>query len=57
MTEVRLDESQTMTHMWHLMKEVEYLKTQLKPQDTGNLHTAINVIENRILDILKNDKV
>jgi len=31
-----------------LEEEVEYLKTLLKPHDTGHLHTTISVLENRI---------
>ena len=34
-----------------LKSEVEVLKTRLKPQDTGNLHTAIAVLEERIAEL------
>ena len=34
-----------------LKSEVEGLKTRLKPQDTGNLHTAIAVLEERIAEL------
>ena len=34
-----------------LKSEIEVLKTRLKPQDTGNLHTAIAVLEERIAEL------
>jgi len=34
-----------------LKTEVELLKTRLKPQDTGNLYTAIAVLEDRIAEL------
>ena len=34
-----------------LETEVELLKTRLKPQDTGRLSTAINVLEERIEEL------
>ena len=34
-----------------LKSEVEVLKTRLKPQDTGNLHTAIAMLEERIAEL------
>ena len=38
-----------------LKSEVEVLKSRLKPQDTGNLYTAIDVMEERIAE-LEGDK-
>ena len=34
-----------------LQDEIEVLKSRLKPHDTGHLHTAISVIQNRIKEI------
>ena len=34
-----------------LKSEVEVLKSRLKPQDTGNLYTAIVVLEDRIKEL------
>ena len=34
-----------------LKSEVEVLKSRLKPQDTGNLYTAIAVLEERIKEL------
>tara|TARA_R100001594_G_scaffold29494_1_gene54987 strand:+ start:220 stop:384 length:165 start_codon:yes stop_codon:yes gene_type:complete len=38
-----------------LKSEVEVLKSRLQPQDTGNLYTAIAVMEERIAE-LEGDK-
>jgi hypothetical protein len=35
-----------------LRKEVEILTSRLEPQDTGHLHTAINVINSRIDEMI-----
>jgi hypothetical protein len=34
-----------------LKSEVEVLKSRLQPQDTGNLYTAIAVLEERIKEL------
>ena len=34
-----------------LMEEIAVLKSRLKDHDTGNLQTAINVLENRIQEL------
>ena len=38
-----------------LKSEVEVLKSRLKPQYTGNLYTAIAVLEERIRELEKDD--
>ena len=38
-----------------LMEEIAILKSRIKPQATGHLYTAINVIEERIFEL--QDKV
>ena len=38
-----------------LKSEIEVLKSRLKPQDTGNLYTAIAVLEERIRELEKDD--
>ena len=40
-----------MDHMFALMNEVKELVTRLKPRDTGHIHTAINVINDRVEEI------
>lgn len=34
-----------------LKSEIEVLRTRLKPQDTGELYTAISVLERRIKEL------
>ena len=34
-----------------LQDEIEILKSRLEPHDTGHLHTAISVIEDRIAEL------
>ena len=38
-----------------LMEEIAILKSRIKPQATGHLYTAINVIEERVFEL--QDKV
>jgi hypothetical protein len=40
-------------HMLALEREIEYLRTQLKHEDTGHIHTAIAVLEFRVKIMLK----
>ena len=37
--------------MEHLVREVENLRTRIQPHDTGHIHTAISVMENRISEL------
>ncbi len=41
----------SLEHLIHLVREVEELKDRVQPVDTGNIITAINVLENRISEI------
>lgn len=34
-----------------LMEEIAHAKSQLQPQDTGHIHTAINWMESRVEQI------
>ncbi len=34
-----------------LMEEIAFAKSQLQPQDTGHIHTAINWMERRVEEI------
>ena len=38
-------------HMFALMEEVKILISRLRPEDTGHLHTAIGVLNNRVDEI------
>ena len=40
-----------MNHMFVLMDEVKELITRLQPHDTGHIHTAINVLNDRVDEI------
>ena len=40
-------------HMLALKREVAILTTMLQPQDTGHIHTTINMLEDRIQDLYK----
>lgn len=35
-------------HAQVLLREIEILKTQLEPEGTGHIHTAIAVLEHRV---------
>ena len=51
MSNIWEDKSFMLTHMEHLVREVETLRARLQPHDTGHIHTAINVMENRISEL------
>ena len=40
-----------MDHMFALMDEVRVLVGRLKPRDTGHIHTAINVLNDRVEEL------
>ena len=40
-----------MNHMLALMEEVRVLVGRLEPHDTGNIHTAVNVLNDRVEEI------
>ena len=39
------------TRLTILKEEIELLKEQIRPHDTGHIHTAISVLNNQISDI------
>jgi len=39
-------------HVLALMTEIQVLRSRIEPTDTGHLHTAINVLEERIQELL-----
>jgi len=47
-----INKKETIETIKVLRKEVEVLTTRLEPHDTGHLHTAINVINSRIDELL-----
>ena len=44
---------QLIMHKVALLKEIEFLKTQLRDHDTGHIRTTISVLEERVEDIGK----
>lgn len=40
-----------LVHKYSLMREIEFLKTQIRDHDTGHIRTAINVLEDRVKEI------
>ncbi len=44
---------QKLEHMCSLKKEVEVLKTMIRPHDTGHIYTTISTLEDRIKTIYK----
>ena len=42
-----------MEHIIHLIREIDYLRTQIQPHDTGHIHTTINTLEHRVEDLMR----
>jgi len=40
-------------HLNSLLAEIEVLRSRFEPTDTGHLRTAVNVLEERVQEILK----
>ena len=54
MSNIWEDRTFVMSHMEHMVREVEHLRTMIKEHDTGHIHTAISVMENRISEMRDN---
>ena len=39
------------TYIAVLKAEVEHLKSQLQPHDTGHIHTTVNVLQKRVEEV------
>lgn len=48
-----MSRSKELNHLVHLKDEINYLKSLLRPEDTGHIHTTISVLENRVEEITK----
>ena len=48
-----MSRSKMLNHYRMLIDEINHLKTLLKPEDTGHIHTTINVLEERIEELHK----
>lgn len=46
-----MSRSKELNHLVHLKDEINYLKSLLRPEDTGHIHTTISVLENRVEEI------
>ncbi len=46
-----MSRSKELNHLVHLKDEINYLKSLLKPEDTGHIHTTIGVLEQRVEEI------
>ena len=42
-----------MQHASALMDEIDFLRLQIKPHDTGHIYTAISVLESRVEKLLE----
>ncbi len=40
-------------HLQALLSEIEILRSRFEPTDTGHLRTAVNVLEDRVKEILE----
>ena len=47
----KMNKKELMNHMFSLVSEVNFLKTLLQPEDTGHIHTTIDMLDSRIDDI------
>lgn len=40
-----------MEHIVHLIREIDYLRTQIRPHDTGHIYTTISTLEDRVEEL------
>ena len=48
-----MSRSKDLNHLVHLKDEINELKTRIRPEDTGHIHTTISVLEERVEEITK----
>ena len=46
-----MSRSKELNHLVHLKDEINHLRSLLKPEDTGHIHTTIGVLEERVEEI------
>ena len=46
-----VERKEKMDYMMFLIQEIGVLKSRIKPQATGHLHTAVNVLQGRVQEI------
>ena len=49
----KMSRSKELNHLVHLKDEINELKSRLRPEDTGHIHTTISVLEERVEEITK----
>ena len=47
----KMSRSKELNHLVHLKDEINELKTRIRPEDTGHIHTTIGVLEERVEEI------
>ena len=40
-------------HMITLMREIQFIKSRIEPQDCGHMHTTVSFLESRVEEIKK----
>ena len=48
-----MSRSKDLNHLVHLKDEINELKTRIRPEDTGHIHTTISVLEGRVEELTK----
>ena len=48
-----MNSKEKLDHLCSLKKEVEHLKTMIRPHDTGHIYTTISTLEERIKSLYK----
>ena len=48
MKRIDLTQDEAIIHLQVLRREIDILRSRLQPTDTGHLHTAIGVLEDRL---------
>jgi hypothetical protein len=48
MKKLDLTQDEAVIHMQVLRREIDILRSRLQPEDTGHIHTAISVLEERL---------
>ena len=52
MKKLDLTQDEAVIHMQVLRREIDILKSRLKPEDTGHIRTTISVLEDRLREIM-----
>lgn len=40
-------------HIIHLIREIDHLKTEIQPHDTGHIYTTIATLERRVNELMQ----